>query len=1030
MNDATHCLIETRRNLIRRKSGNGLDYVEVGDVGGHFGGGVQSQTYLTVYFLGRLHTPVADGEADEWLLSAANFRITGGRRITDIQIIDALVVRPIATDEDDVLVLRLDRAGDFSCYTLEIREAPHGTQSVREGNPEKHRRCHARPTDDVLRHFDQRYRSVDFSFKADCPSTLDCASGENCAVAANPPPTINYLAKDYAGFRELILDRLALTLPDWRERHVPDIGIALTEILAYAADHLSYYQDAVAQEAYLDTARRRISVRRHLRLVDYFLHEGCNSRAWVRIDPQTPMVIEPDFALLTQTEDETAKPLVFEPVKRQRGNCLEIGDFYDLRQFAWTLNQGGLPSVASRLSPKLRQEIKIWLTGGVEKPLPRALSEHLVQALNRRVLGDPTFAAADVPVGNKPLILSTNRAAFDTLCHPHCVPLHGISLHPAHAKMRVHAWHNADCCLEKGAIGCVLVDHWATLAVITPPGQNTDTCAPPPPVIKPPRTRTLRLRVGDVIVFEEILGPLTGSPNDADPSRRHAVRLTAVVPEIDALTGTPLVRVCWVAADALPVSFCLSKMGPPPDCKWLNPITVVRGNIVLADHGESQAPDELGTVESDEIERRCRCVGVLDEISVRALPFYPDLDTPDLTFATPLRALPSATASLAQKPWQAVPHLSVASLPPLPDGSGPVLTWEETALLAAGEPGWLPDYPARQRAIQNLLSAADQDGWMEHGPNLAEANWTAALDLLDSGAEDRNFVVEMDNQRHAWLRFGDGKLGRLPAAGETFRSRYRIGNGPMGNVGHESITVFRQADGRISDEFQVINPLAAAGGSLPETLDHARRNAPHVFRLKQLRAVTGDDYARLAEKNPRVQRAGAEIRWTGSRQSVRVALDPLGTTEELPELTAEVRDALLEFRRIGHDLQVIPALYATVDLALAICVKPDSLRGAVEAAARDALTSGLRRDGTPGFFHPDRLTFGEPVRISRIIAAVQNLPGVMSVRVTALHRWGGHPCGELENGYLAVGPLEVARLDQDPDFPENGTLTLTFGGGR
>ncbi len=72
-------------------------------------------------------------------------------------------------------------------------------------------------------------------------------------------------------------------MPDWRERHVPDVGIMLVELLAYAGDQLSYYQDAVAAEAYLDTARQRISVRRHSRLVDYLMHEGCNARAWVTI---------------------------------------------------------------------------------------------------------------------------------------------------------------------------------------------------------------------------------------------------------------------------------------------------------------------------------------------------------------------------------------------------------------------------------------------------------------------------------------------------------------------------------------------------------------------------------------------------------------------------------------------------------------------------------------------------------------------------------------------------------------------------
>jgi hypothetical protein len=70
-------------------------------------------------------------------------------------------------------------------------------------------------------------------------------------------------------------------MPEWRERHVPDVGIAIVELLAYVGDYLSYYQDAVATEAYLDTARRRISVRRHARLVDYAMHDGCNARAFL-----------------------------------------------------------------------------------------------------------------------------------------------------------------------------------------------------------------------------------------------------------------------------------------------------------------------------------------------------------------------------------------------------------------------------------------------------------------------------------------------------------------------------------------------------------------------------------------------------------------------------------------------------------------------------------------------------------------------------------------------------------------------------
>ena len=85
-----------------------------------------------------------------------------------------------------------------------------------------------------------------------------------------------------------MLDRLSLLVPDWTERSAADLGVTLVELLAYAADNLSYRQDAIANEAYLATARQRVSVRRHARLVDYALHDGCNARAFVHVRRRRP----------------------------------------------------------------------------------------------------------------------------------------------------------------------------------------------------------------------------------------------------------------------------------------------------------------------------------------------------------------------------------------------------------------------------------------------------------------------------------------------------------------------------------------------------------------------------------------------------------------------------------------------------------------------------------------------------------------------------------------------------------------------
>src|SRR5262249_49678844 len=182
---------------------------------------------------------------------------------------------------DDSLIITVDKPGDFSTYTLRLVN---------------------------VENIDPRYQSADFSFKVNCPSDADCAPACECEPQELEEPEINYLAKDYGSFRQLILDRLAVIMPDWKETHAADIGIALVEILAYTGDYLSYYQDAVATEAYLDTARQRISVRRLVRLVDYFLHEGCNARAWVAIQTEQTFPLPAGSAFITGINDALADP--------------------------------------------------------------------------------------------------------------------------------------------------------------------------------------------------------------------------------------------------------------------------------------------------------------------------------------------------------------------------------------------------------------------------------------------------------------------------------------------------------------------------------------------------------------------------------------------------------------------------------------------------------------------------------------------------------------------------------------------------
>ena len=109
------------------------------------------------------------------------------------------------------------------------------------------------------------------------------------------------------------------------------------------------------------------------------------------------------------------------------------------------------------------------------------------------------------------------------------------------------------------------------------------------------------------------------------------------------------------------------------------------------------------------------------------------------------------------------------------------------------------------------------------------------------------------------------KTRRIRRVFRSFRIRRpcrRRGPGPPGH--------------RRPDLFAAVgNPIAASGGSDPETLTAIKLSAPRAFK-RQRQAVTAEDYAAFAESHPDVQRAVAELRWTGSWRTIFIAVDRRG----------------------------------------------------------------------------------------------------------------------------------------------------------
>jgi Baseplate J-like protein len=535
-----HCC-ELRRLEVLRRSGskNAIEFLEVLDHAAP--PGVPRQRTLFV----RLLRPATT-------LTTDNLRITGGTRIPTVGIEWVAPADPLPPQAEPglgdgldelprTLVIRTASSGDFSRYTLAI-VANSGTDNA--------------PAD-----FDPLLSRIEFSFKVECPADLDCDAPLPCASPPVDPPRIDYLAKDYAGFRRLMLDRLSLLVPGWQERSAADLGVTLVELLAFAADTLSYRQDVIANEAYLNTARQRISVRRHARLVDYYLHEGCNARAFVHFEVARntgPHFLPRHSRLLTTAPDA---PTVIEPGSQDERKAREAGVFTfetahqatlhfalnELHFYTWGDEDCCLPRGATRATlEKNLDELQVGdflVFQEVRSPTSTNDSDadrthrHVVRLTRVQPGEDPSGGLFGSPPVDGPVpITAIEWDASDALPFTLCIS--------APQKPRVSV-----------ALGnIVLADHGETISeevlgeVPKPPepfktrAHVVGECCDPPPVIeRPPRYRPVleELPLTHGFDFAVLLDPPADAPQVfGGAAALRALDARAATPQIAPLTGT------------------------------------------------------------------------------------------------------------------------------------------------------------------------------------------------------------------------------------------------------------------------------------------------------------------------------------------------------------------------------------------------------------------------------------------------------------------------------------------------------------
>jgi hypothetical protein len=487
---------------------------------------------------------------------------------------------------------------------------------------------------------------------------------------------------------------------------------------------------------------------------------------------------------------------------------------------------------------------------------------------------------------------------------------------------------------------------------------------------------------------------LKTDPQDPSvPARRHLIRVVEVEQTADPLSlddgGHPIhiTRLKWEDRQALPFEMCLRDM-------------VVRGNLVFATAGKTnkelfsiRSNDDIPPQEAHQVDRAVERQGPLDEV----------IGSRSVTFLYSLKETETFGLGWLGELRNASPEIELQEV-------------EATTL----KPFKLPQIWEWKRT---LLDSRDFQDHFTHD----HGTWRRIIGFQRIGEEITH--VDYASRSGFTLRFGDGAFGRIPADGTVFQVRYRTGPGTKANLPADTVVNLRnpanEADADLADVLTAVtNPLPVTSGVDPEDAEAIKQLAPEAFRAITFRAVRPEDYAEIAERLPFVQRAGASFRWTGSWLSAFVTADPLGSFQLSREQRTELSNLMDGVRQAGREVFVRNPRFVNIDLEIEICVEPFAYAGQVKGRVIEALLGRKGARPTRGFFDPDNFTFGTPLRRAALEAAIQDAPGVRGVEQMRIRPRGITDWRIFDELTFDVRYDQIIRLQNDPRFPERGSLRI------
>ncbi|MCW5983244.1 MAG: baseplate J/gp47 family protein [Bryobacteraceae bacterium] len=778
-----------------------------------------------------------------------------------------------------------------------------------------------------------------------------CQGPQTAEPIDNRPalPAIQYRLGTYSTFMRAMLVAAAARpeLKAWTARSPRDFGMQFLDLWAYLADILTFYQERIANEAYLRTATQRENVMRLAAAIDYRLGPGAAAIVHLAftLDKQKTLTI-PVGLKAQSIPGQNEKPQKFETIEAIEANA----SWNRLRVFPQP--QAVVPFAPGR-------------TGGTlvnEPARPKLLSPGMkVVIFDTRIAENKEIAAvASAAAGIR---LQWTLPVKGSFANPEARPYgRQFRLFGSQAPSKFTV-PTADSTVP-GGIRWVIQTPSFLIAAQTS-GFSLETVVED---LKPgaemlvahttSNTAQRFVRKGTVISA----APLPASRGAIEATVTQVqLQLTGSVPvglsQVDLrnitlyeLTGAPI----QFATSEYPPEICGNRVYIPVD---VLPAYPLKRSIILDDQkGDPHiAAVDSATVSADHL----------------VIAFTP---APSRCFSTDTCVLLGNVAKAT--------HGETVKDEVL--GNGDASSRLQKFQLRKTPVTFIPQ-PGAPHGVANTLQVR-VDGVL----------WKEVVTLLGEAPDARVYATAVADDAKMTVQFGGEPGSRLPSGRNNVVAQYRQGLGPDGNVRAASITTLLDRPVGLKS---VVNPAVASGGSAPEPLETARANAPNTVRTFG-RIVSLTDFEDAARELSTVAKAKSSLSWTGNEQEVSVAV----AGEAGKVLSAEVLRGVLADLNSRRDVNRRLTIRAHQNVAVRISgrvqVNPAYLLDAVQSAVNAALLD---------LFRFENRDLGEPAFISDAFRVAQAVAGVVAIDLDNF-KYRDLPGGDLPD-VLTAQPFQILSLD-------------------